>query len=1061
MNCHFRVARRLVSFALVSLSLLQVPCALATQSVSGKVTHNLHVPGSAEKNQTFSVSWTPKPEFSGYSFPFVKLSIQKPGQSWDWEDLYGSGQNITPDITGQWCFKVRGYSNGQFGNFTSPHCMNVTEPSVAGQQTHYISPVGGGKVNQSLNVAWNVYPQYSHLNFNWAKLAVRNPMGTTEYKEPLNGSYNFVPDMPGNWCFRVRAYLVNHFGSFSNEVCTNVSDTVVGKVIHSLSVPSTIDQGQTLNISWSKLPAFANLNVNWARLARINPHGALHEGKYIETSASSYGFSPNITGNWCFRVRAYVDGELSDFTANHCTNVIAPPAPVTGSAYLMLDAGVSLDKWLHNNERLAWDVAGINNVNHYKVLINHGGIVNSYTLQASGNQVDFTLNELGHQYSTNQNATVSLQGCNSANACVTVSSAHELTLVNTQNLAYFIGEPKHINQFSAEMPYAVDSDDTFLKNKRWNYSSNNKTTYNIELKDVFQSYLYQYDLASDTLNTNKPLFEAFSFTNQRFKVFADGYQVKCNEMQETFTSGSIKQLKGDLTECVRNYFDVVFGSKNSVDVAQREYFSNEHKPFLEVLQESIAVNHQGYVGFYLVIPSGLATGEVNLERRKLFVDEAIEQYAIFQANFPGSKVRLAGFYQMKESSSADTEDVSVIKNVRDHIKGFSQELEFNSSSYNILSGYVGAGPFEEYCDNNKFFQHCTSRFTAVHHKAFAEAFDDVSIQPNATMFRFHNRRNSYKVNGKTESDPNHTIGVDIEMLHWMNEGLFRPLAEGLQSSPANTKFSVHFEYAPHRVNGSNKANYGFTALNGEGVYGDISRYADYIMKELPAVYRNGSRPILYDDAGGLFYCHVKQATSGATQCRDHQTAGAIVGSKVDVRSMYQFIDATRGIVSYSGSNNILPSEPVLQVDTSRSVDIAITDSSKRNLTFQSLVRARLNDSTLHSATGSSTCSKVPEVTLRFYNAGGTLLSTSKVGTSYFQTPLQCRNFKQVFLDSSAALSDRSDVTINMDDDQWTVLKRENIYVPPHTARVNFTFDGVGDSATVETLLFSRSEYKLH
>ena len=174
MNIRTFRARGLLSCALLSTFLWQISGANASVSVQHKATHNIHISGS-EYGKPLNVTWTPKPEFSNNHFSSFISRHQNPDGVWTTH--YGSSLSVTPNKQGNWCFKVRGYSNGNYGNYSPTSCITIALPSVAGQITHDVSAPTSGQKDQNLTVSWSTKPAYSHLNFGAFNLAIKNPLG--------------------------------------------------------------------------------------------------------------------------------------------------------------------------------------------------------------------------------------------------------------------------------------------------------------------------------------------------------------------------------------------------------------------------------------------------------------------------------------------------------------------------------------------------------------------------------------------------------------------------------------------------------------------------------------------------------------------------------------------------------------------------------------------------------------------------------------------------------------------------------------------------------------------
>lgn len=1040
---------------LLTLAACLLPLSYASaSSINGKYTHNLNVPSSVTEGQNISMSWSAKSTYSGVRFSFVKTGVKAPGASSYTYSNFGGGsgaRNFTANQQGQWCFRVRGYApdNGGFGLFEEK-CTQVNPINVQGKVTHFISGLSSSynnEVNRPITVSWGVTSAYSSVYFNWIKLYVTRPDGSTYHSNFSGSSTGVNPTQPGNWCFKLR------------------------------------------------------------------------------------GHAPN-------------NGGLGNYNTNSCINIVAPPPVVTGSASLNVPNGALKDNWFSDRDTLSWNVAGVYNASSYRVLVDNSRYVSASRI---GNTVNFTTGMFGG-FNTNQTTNVQLQACNSIGQCKTVTSATNLVLVKTAGVPFYTTQPKHINQFSAEMVYSAKrkkvengqiNPSSMYRAKRWkfaNWNSNwSQTAYDIDLVDVFSTYLYQYDLPENTYtpstlsaalpNKNKPLFDAFSFVNQEYKVVdGGGAFASCNQMPNSFVEGSPNQMTGNIRECVNDYFDMLFGVKMSRDIGMYdannansfEWFAKKNQSMLDALHEASKDGSKD-VAFYMVIPSGIVDENTTSKRREMYIDEALEQYALWRAKHGNnSRVKLAGFYQQQESTpnpkggSADlakaVSQKRIHEKVKNKINSYSSALTYNSSSYNTLGTYKDPMRFSTACpDMDTTLQDCLIRYTAVRHVDAVALFDNIEFQPNAGFVRFKNRSPVYShpvVGNLAVRDD--TLPSDMEMLHWYNLGLFKPLVEdrhllGTGNTAVNTKFGIHFEYNTlFSGHTEMKSNYKQYALNGEGYYGDISRYADYMMSEYPEQYLTGPNAIIYDDAGGALYCHIKHAVgqySGNRACRASDKGyGELELSISDVRSMYAWNNATRQSnasgrkATYKTNTNFDPHNPIQEAKPSVAINIAVNGQNR--LDFQSLVRARLTEAYLHSATKTTECTKRPKIRLEFTLSNGSVQSTEKL---FPLAELQCDNFlqskdnifnkeqaafKQLIFDkwiadghanppsSAAAIQlDIQNMKSSLDEDQWKLFKENGIVIPAGTVNIKLSLMGSELSSTdankVESILYYRPDYRLY
>ena len=1020
MNNYFRSIRSALPLATLAVGLLHITDGYSSPSAVGQATHTIELPAQVFKGQPFDVTWRTKDDYANVDYTYFWL---------------GHRQANPNQPNGPW-------ERTLLGGSTDPTKGYVTVP------------------------------------------------GGFQYRETL--------DEVGIRCFTVRSGFSGGLGSYVPEVCTTVLDSVpsvAGVQTHKIDAHSVgpVAVNQPITLRWEPSNAFQNVPFSVVRVSAVRPNGTSTYWDYVPPNRIGSGvhsFAPNMAGNWCFYIRGYRGNHFSQSPAANCVFV--------GEA-AKLDVGEEnhqLDPLLSSKRTLTWDVTGANSSKFEGVVAHRGKRTAKAITPVTGNGrrfITFSLDDLGlTQYLSDEKAVIYLRGCQVNGNCANIAAPLKVNLLNTRELAYFEGTPTHFPQFFIEMPYPSEGLNNFIANKLWKQSSEADITYDLELLDVFKSYLYQYDLDSRVLDTKKPLFDAFLFHNNRFKEMSGG--AACFRMDHTFTAGKVKRLKSDKKECARNYLDLIFGTKAD---SNRLYFSNERKPLLEVLHEAAEEGGE-QVGFYVAFPSGFATKPEAEARRKAFVDEVIEQYALFRKNNEGTLVKLAGFFTMNESSdkfNSDRDDV--IANVRQHIKQYSDELELNASSYNSLKSYntfkVGDNSsafktFKQTCSQaNKV--DCLTRFTGIDNPDLLKHFDYVVIQSNATKWRFQNRQMSYKVNGsdkrldfgtcppnceKREDGTGYKVTpvdpVDIEMIKWMTDGLLGPLTTANFGGP---QFGLHFEHSRHMD--SNKHLFPAKSLQPEGgAYGDITRYADYIMTEAPVVYRNSTRPTVYDDHGGLFYCHVKHAVNdniaSSRQCRSG------IGSVSEVKALYQFINATRNsTVAYQGTNNLLPREPLLKVapGTTRISDKKDVGTYGQ-LTVQAMVRARLKDDMLHRRTGFEGCPVQPVVMVDFYNSNGVLISSKSIDKPNQQpiiTPLNCRNFKSVAdgiredLDNGRYFTPddfgaRSSLSLNLDIEQWELLNN-TVSIPSETEyfKVRFTSQGT-NSGEVDSFLYHRPEFKL-
>ncbi|WP_157576641.1 hypothetical protein [Pseudoalteromonas rubra] len=226
-------------------------CMTANDSVSQFVTHSLNVPTSAALNNPMKISWAPLPAFSDRNFSYVKLGTKAPGATWSFKNVSASDINITPNTAGQWCFQMRGVADGVFSLFTAQQCVNV-QTSVNGLVTHEVTPIPVGVEGDPMAVKWSALPDFEHLDFSYVKLYVTRPNGTAYHDNyPEHGEYQFNPNQPGSWCFRVRGKY-DVLGLYSNDVCTKVKHRNMlfdGEFTHATSTDlSPFNSHQTYHI---------------------------------------------------------------------------------------------------------------------------------------------------------------------------------------------------------------------------------------------------------------------------------------------------------------------------------------------------------------------------------------------------------------------------------------------------------------------------------------------------------------------------------------------------------------------------------------------------------------------------------------------------------------------------------------------------------------------------------------------------------------------------------------------------------------------------------------------
>ena len=190
--------------------------------------------------------------------------------------------------------------------------------SVVNKVTHSISVPSSGYTFSNSTISWSPLSTYANLNFSYVKLAIKSPDGSWQYQNLRGSSHSFQPDQTGTWCFTVRGWYNGAFGLFASSKCMTVTDSVVGKVTHSLSVPSSGDVFSNSIISWAPLNTYTNLNFSYVKLGIKSPDGVW---QYQNFSGSSHNFQPDQTGTWCFAVRGWYNGTFGLYTSQQCMNV--------------------------------------------------------------------------------------------------------------------------------------------------------------------------------------------------------------------------------------------------------------------------------------------------------------------------------------------------------------------------------------------------------------------------------------------------------------------------------------------------------------------------------------------------------------------------------------------------------------------------------------------------------------------------------------------------------------------------------------------------------------------
>ncbi|WP_157576971.1 hypothetical protein [Pseudoalteromonas rubra] len=1016
------------------LFVLSLSLPASANTVVGKVTHSISVPSSGYLNDPINISWSPLPGFSFADFSFVKIGYRLNGGGYTFLDQRGSGTSISLNQTGRWCFIVRGWNSneGEFGlfNINNEQCVEIRDlpvPSAPTFEPHeYYQPVNKGFV-----LKWNPQSGGRHVS---------------HYK--LNGAY-----FSGN----SKELSFAHYGrqSLSVQACNsqNKCSSSTTTSVYIYSPPGFV---RSLAADRTHVKLGEGVNITWN-----TPGGMVHNGYYrvslngrVLYSGKNLYYNPSTEtpGKHIYKVGA-CNPELP-CTESNITIQVSSPSSVSGSASFIHEnnGNTILDPYYNKNELLAWDVSAVKNASQYQVIVEKSGSQRIFPATKDGNLVKFRFSQHMSNYRTNDEVKVSLSASNSAGQSAVLSSKENITLVNWDEIEYFNGTPLHIVGAAME----ANKYKSTVFNKLWKTipqtNSLDEAThlYDIDPTLFFDAYFHTYQLPSNlsskprtepVMNVSRPLFDGFAFWDNILKKsphFADATRftnvLSTDNILNKFNSGANNSY-------LRGYLDTIFRIKNKASKPNNKYLFKNEKSLLAAMHESAdrqdpstGVASSKSRGFYVMLPAPyykvLTTDEIEdgienpypfieeefKKRFTVYIDEVIEQYALWRSKYPNSKVKLAGFIHGSESS--DRKTLGLIRHLKSHIKSFSPELELVASGYR--KGPDLAQTFEESCsDRNSDLEKCLIKYTQIYDVEINNNFDKVWLQPNATLERFTSHTNRY-------------MGIssfERELLHWYGKGVL----ERVKNDP---KYSLVFEYTRNFANGRESSrdyfgyqtripeqshsfsNYIHSAFNARfkgdsykgGYYGDISYYADYIATDFPPQYSNGSKSFLYDDNGGLFFCYVQYAIGKSDGCDAisyHQEGGKdyiytydLVESISDVRAMYSFIGTTRGFQKYSADNKIKPATPLNDVNVNQSITIDITENvaNARYLSFNTLVRSRLHPYLQKgSAAAISNCSAKPVVTFTFKDDSNNQIGSPsylELGQEILQQKA-CRNIKDL------------------------------------------------------------------
>lgn len=291
-------------------------CMTVNDSVSGDVTHSISVPSKGNIYNNSTISWSPLSVYSNINFSYVKLAIQSPSGSWQYQNVSGSSYTFKPNQAGNWCFTVRGWYSSEFGLFANTQCM-IVDDSVTSEITHSMSVPSNGDIFSPSTVSWSPLSDFAGLSFSYVKLAIKPPNGAWQYQNFSGSNHSFTPDAVGTWCFSVRGWYNGAFGLYSSQQCMTVSDSIYGHTTHSTHVPPSGDIDQPLTISWSTLSAYSNINFSYIKLLIKKPDGSQQN---MNLSGNSYNLTPDQEGQWCFNVRGKYD-VLGLYGTDQCSQI--------------------------------------------------------------------------------------------------------------------------------------------------------------------------------------------------------------------------------------------------------------------------------------------------------------------------------------------------------------------------------------------------------------------------------------------------------------------------------------------------------------------------------------------------------------------------------------------------------------------------------------------------------------------------------------------------------------------------------------------------------------------
>lgn len=1124
---------------------------------TGPGTPNIVNPASSvtniEEGSSVSFSWgTP-----GGSVPGIRYKVTKNG-----ETISFSSDKAFSDvlhIAGTYSYSIQAVNpNGLYGGsvnrtvIVSKKEQPLTPPNIEvqyeGKAAYYIP------VNKKFSVLW---PQVDGATYQLTE--TYGVQSQIVGNAPLT---NIEKARHGKYQYTVAAS--NSKGSVSAEASVYVYTSPGAPKLQGNHLQLGTNEGFTIN--WER--AGGLIAGAWYEVKR---NSELLQKDTKQSYTQALGFS--VAGVYQYVISA-CNPELactdSTFFVEVTDPVTSPNAP-TGTASLVMERNTStlVDNYYNPSEKLIWNISAVASASYYNVQIKplaenvNAGLSSHSNLSvikhrvdlagnSDGNNVWFNfgqLSSLNQSLTSGQSVSIKLTPCNEHGCSISEQRAYKLVYVAwPEQSAYYEGSPMHIASIAGE----VDGTQNFIFNKLWPRNrvqsrpdQNTETFHFYELSatELMDAYMYPYKKENDVyvLDYQHKLFDAVSLWDMAVRVKGNG-TLNDTVLPEPHNSFKIVSER----HRTREFFDNVFGVKDHLMLkisesnhALKDFktwhlfkpLGNERSALLDGLHES-ASQYTGSAprrGFYLTLQAPKLScdsqtscnNEQNARIRelKIYIDEALEQFALFNLYNPNTHVRFAGFKWSAESAAVIDPDKcridiaycgnelnEVLAAVKAHIKHRSEHLELVMSAYSRIHDYAYASEktFSSMsCQLNNNQRECINKLTTIKASGFEEHFDKIWLQPNAAIQRFDSQKR--KVETLVGQDIDYQ-GVDREILDWYNKGIFQKL----EHDDSLDKYSMLIEYTRH--GGESKVNdqameYGLSLINpnnvdpthnnyiyesfngrldeSKGYYGDMSYYFDYIMSEFPASFRNGNKTYAYDDNGGLVYCY---ATYLAKKPDNKQCDyAALLNAKVvrynliesvsDIASLYSFVSATRnGGANYKGDNNLFPDSPLLKLTrgvTKESSRINIAGTGKNQVSVKALVRARLLETeAFKDSVEALTCSEQPSIKVTFYSAQSSALAEREIQLSPAQLKYACmtherrrayldggKSEQKVIIGGAEAITTSLWTTV----DNWELLESAidipdgavTMQIELHTIPVN------GVQSNLESYLFYRPEYKVH